>query len=231
MAACNTPRTGCPAVSAWARTRSIAARSPTSAAAIGDAVNLGWKLAAVLTGWAPAALLDSYEAERRPIAAQTIEEAARNMATLAPELADPRLAGTDAEFAAVRPAVARAVQETKAGEFHSLDLVLGYTYRGTPLVTGRAGERLAHHWLALGDSLYDHLGRDFTLVGDLDRPETEEFAKAADTEGIPLHLLHHPPTTLALVRPDQHLAWTATHDEPVNPARSCAAPSAIPDNR
>ncbi|WP_439680810.1 FAD-dependent monooxygenase [Embleya sp. MST-111070] len=184
---------------------------------IGDAVNLGWKLAAVLTGWAPAALLDSYEAERRPIAAQTIEEAARNMATLAPELADPRLAGTDAEFAAVRPAVARAVQETKAGEFHSLDLVLGYTYRGTPLVTGRAGERLAHHWLAPGDSLYDHLGRDFTLVGDLDRPETEEFAKAADTEGIPLHLLHHPPTTLALVRPDQHLAWTATRDEPVNP--------------
>ena len=38
-----------------------------------DAYNLGWKLGAVLAGHAPAALLDSYEEERRPIAAQMIE--------------------------------------------------------------------------------------------------------------------------------------------------------------
>lgn len=184
---------------------------------IGDAVNLGWKLAAVLSGWAPAALLDSYEAERRPVAAQTIAEAARNMATLAPELADPRLAGGEAEFAAARPAVARAVQESKDGEFHSLDLVLGYTYRGTPLVTGPAGGRLDHRWLGPGDSLFDHLGRGFTLVGDLDRPETERFVKAAAAEGVPLDLFDHPPTGLALVRPDQHTAWTASGDGPSDP--------------
>ncbi|WP_067479090.1 FAD-dependent monooxygenase [Actinomadura hibisca] len=176
---------------------------------IGDAVNLGWKLAAVLSGWAPATLLDSYEAERRPIAARTIEEAARNMATLAPELSDPRLTGDDAEFAAARPAVARAVQESKDGEFHSLDLVLGYSYRGSSLVTGDVGGRLDHRWLAPGDSLYDHLGRGFTLVGDLDRPETEEFVKAAAEEGVPLETFHHRLGGLALVRPDQHVAWTA----------------------
>ncbi|MQY09669.1 FAD-dependent monooxygenase [Actinomadura macrotermitis] len=184
---------------------------------IGDAVNLGWKLAAVLSGWAPPALLDSYEAERRPVAARTIAEAARNMATLAPELADPRLTGTDTEFAAARPAVARAVQETKDAEFHSLDLVLGYTYHGTPLVTGPAGGRLAHRWLAPGDSLFDHLGRGFTLTGDLDRPEAEEFVKAAAAEGVPLELFHHPPAGLALVRPDQHVAWTAAGDGPADP--------------
>ena len=41
---------------------------------IGDAVNIGWKLAAVLQGWAPASLLDTYELERRPVAAATIAD-------------------------------------------------------------------------------------------------------------------------------------------------------------
>ena len=37
-----------------------------------DAVNVGWKLAAQLHGWAPDGLLDSYEAERRPVAERVI---------------------------------------------------------------------------------------------------------------------------------------------------------------
>lgn len=39
---------------------------------IQDACNLAWKLAAVLSGRAPAALLDSYEAERRPVGADVV---------------------------------------------------------------------------------------------------------------------------------------------------------------
>ena len=54
---------------------------------IGDAVNLGWKLAAVINRWAPPDLLDTYELERGPVARQTIDEAVRNMSNLAPELA------------------------------------------------------------------------------------------------------------------------------------------------
>nr|BFF25820.1 hypothetical protein GCM10025732_37850 [Glycomyces mayteni] len=38
-----------------------------------DAVNLGWKLAAQVRGWAPAGLLDTYEAERRPVAAAVLD--------------------------------------------------------------------------------------------------------------------------------------------------------------
>ncbi|HYK27793.1 MAG TPA: FAD-dependent monooxygenase [Streptosporangiaceae bacterium] len=41
--------------------------------AIQDSFDLGWKLAWVLRGWAPASLLDSYEAERRPIGAHNVE--------------------------------------------------------------------------------------------------------------------------------------------------------------
>ncbi|WP_433136054.1 FAD-dependent monooxygenase [Actinomadura nitritigenes] len=183
---------------------------------IGDAVNLGWKLAAVLSGWAPETLLRSYEPERRPVAERTIAEAARNMATLAPELADPRLAGTDAEFAAARPAVAAAVQRGKDAEFHSLDLVLGYTYQGSPIVADDAGGRLPHRWLAPGDSLYDRLGRGFTLIANPSDPGAPAFTKAAADLGVPLEILDDPHTAgLRLVRPDQHVAWSG--DAPAFP--------------
>jgi 2-polyprenyl-6-methoxyphenol hydroxylase-like FAD-dependent oxidoreductase len=42
---------------------------------VGDAADLGWKLAAEVAGWGGANLLDSYQAERRPMALRTIAEA------------------------------------------------------------------------------------------------------------------------------------------------------------
>jgi 2-polyprenyl-6-methoxyphenol hydroxylase-like FAD-dependent oxidoreductase len=178
---------------------------------VGDAVNIGWRLGAVLNGWAPPALLRGYEAERRPVAERTIAEAAQNMATLAPELSDPRLAGDDAAFDEARPSVAAAVERAKDSEFHSLDLVLGYTYAGSPHICDGAGERLPHRWLAPGKSLYDQLGRGFTLVGDLTLPAAADMIKAAADEGIPLDTWHDP-GGLALVRPDQHIAWKGEGD-------------------
>ncbi|MEV0160490.1 2-polyprenyl-6-methoxyphenol hydroxylase-like FAD-dependent oxidoreductase [Nonomuraea fuscirosea] len=178
---------------------------------IGDAVNLGWKLAAVLRGWAPEALLATYERERRPIAADTIETAAANMSTLAPELADPALMGPDEEFERVRPAVAEAVRRTKDREFHSLDLVLGYTYAGSPIVAPGCGERLPHRWLTPGESLYDRLGPAFSLVGDRGAPGADVLVAEARELGVPLRVVDLPGEPLALVRPDQHVAWRAGH--------------------
>jgi 2-polyprenyl-6-methoxyphenol hydroxylase-like FAD-dependent oxidoreductase len=199
---------------------------------IGDAVNLGWKLAAVINGWGGHGLLDSYEAERRPIARRTIEEAVRNMSTLAPELSDPGLAGTPEQFERARPRVALAIQRDKASEFHSLPLTLGYDYRDSPIVitdhrhesaggewppsTGEPGYRLPHRWLGPGESLYDHLGRGFTLLGDVNSPAGRRLVVAAAAHNVPLvqiamneedrdGLFSDP---LSLVRPDQHVAWT-----------------------
>jgi 2-polyprenyl-6-methoxyphenol hydroxylase-like FAD-dependent oxidoreductase len=76
---------------------------------VGDAVNICWKLAAVLNGWAPEALLATYEEERRPIEAQTIAVSAKNMRTLSSELSDPRLFGGDEEFAEVVESVAAVI--------------------------------------------------------------------------------------------------------------------------
>lgn len=201
---------------------------------IGDAVNLGWKLAAELNGWSPTTLLDTYEVERRPVAAGTIAVASQNMATLGPELADPRLIGTDEEFAAACPAVAEATQRAKSGEFHSLALVLGTAYPDSPIVaieetldrvpsdagadyraTAGPGHRLPHTWLGDECSLYDVLGPEFSLVGDVDTPTARQIVAAAQYLGIPLTTVELDReiamrlfmTPLVLVRPDQHVAW------------------------
>ena len=230
---------------------------------VGDAVNVGWKLAAVINGWAPTSLLASYELERRRIGAQTIAEAARNMSILAPELADPRLSGSDSDFALARPGVAEVIQTTKDGEFHSLGLTLGYHYGDSPLVdqeaassadpatpadggyhpTAAPGHRLPHRWLAPHDSLYDHLGCEFTLIGDLSAPAADQLVDAARSLGIPLQSLSLPELVgeqwrgpvgadLVLVRPDQHVAWRGDRaDDPTGVLRrvvgypTVAAPS------
>jgi 2-polyprenyl-6-methoxyphenol hydroxylase-like FAD-dependent oxidoreductase len=205
---------------------------------IGDAANLGWKLAAVINQWAPVGLLDSYERERRPVAAQTIDEAVRNMSSLAPELGALLRADSDEQFEATKTAAADAIRRTKDGEFHSLGLTLGYRYDDSPIIAAadsappaandtyrpdaRPGGRLPH--LRLDDeSLYDHLGREFSLVGDLTLPGAGAFAKAAAALGVPLELVSVDASDcaarfeagLVLVRPDQHVAWRGDHpDDP-----------------
>lgn len=191
---------------------------------VGDAMNLGWKLGAVLNGWAPGRLLDSYQTERRPIAQQTIEVAAANMATLSTDLTDPALLGDGADFDAARHRAADTVHRTKSAEFHSLGLVLGYGY--TPaarrqsshvsqyLPMAEPGNRLPHQHLPDGRSLYDLLGHGLTVIGrpDVVRP----LVAAVETRSVPyrtvdpathqLDLAELPP--IVLVRPDQHIAWT-----------------------
>ncbi|MFI6578328.1 rifampin monooxygenase [Nocardiopsis sp. NPDC050513] len=50
-----------------------------------DAFNLGWKLAAAVNGWAPDGLLDSYQAERHPVAADVLDNTRAQMVLLSPE--------------------------------------------------------------------------------------------------------------------------------------------------
>lgn len=91
---------------------------------IGDAVDLGWKLAAVLDGWASDTLLDSYAAERRPVQDRVIVEASRNMQTLAPELVSEALDAAGEIGEAARAAASVRIQELKRDEFFALELVL-----------------------------------------------------------------------------------------------------------
>ncbi|MCZ2815928.1 FAD-dependent monooxygenase [Modestobacter sp. VKM Ac-2984] len=199
---------------------------------VGDAVNLGWKLAAVLRGWAPECLLDSYQAERRPVAERTIDAAGAQEAFLAPSFATGDLDAETAEGAALRATLARGLQ-AKDPEFHSLGLVLGYDYPDSAVVvpdglpvpapelvafrpSAHPGARLPHTWLPDGRSLYDLLGEEFTLLR-LDRSAaTEALAVAAARRNVPFRVVDLAHLTglrerygadLLLVRPDQHVAW------------------------
>ena len=186
---------------------------------VGDAVNLGWKLAAVLRGWAPPELLDSYHSERRPVAEQTIAIAAANTALLPTDLAaaaardDPDAAG----------ALAQRVRAAKRPEFYCSGLVLGYAYgpgAGSQTTDGTdftpwalPGNRLPHRWVRPGLSLYDLLGTGFALLGDPNR--AEPLLAAAGARSVPMSSVPDigvPAAEclgaeLVLVRPDQHIAW------------------------
>lgn len=199
---------------------------------IGDAVDLGWKLAATLAGWAGPGLLASYEAERRPIAELAITEAERNMAVLTPELSRPDLDRVGAAADRARAAAADAVRLAKASELYTLGFVLGTGCPDSALVvpddlpsprfessvyrpSAAPGMRLPHLWLGPGLSLYDQLGPGLTLLHLGVAPTLDAWRKAAKSRGVPLRAvrLHRPDVhrlfqaNYLLVRPDHLVAW------------------------
>lgn len=182
---------------------------------VGDAVNLGWKLAAVAAGWAPDELLDSYGIERRPIEQQTIDLASSNMASLSIDLSDPLLMSSGAAFEAARAELGPVIRRVKSPEFHSAGLVLGYGYGPTSREqaptpaeyrpTVAAGNRLPHRHLD-GRSIYDLLGPWYTAIGSAGA--VAPLLAEAQSRGIPLvHLDDDADDGVVLVRPDQHIAW------------------------
>jgi 2-polyprenyl-6-methoxyphenol hydroxylase-like FAD-dependent oxidoreductase len=182
---------------------------------VGDAVNAAWKLAAVIRGWAPEELLASYEPERRGVAEATVASAESNHRLQADVL----------------PRDEAVIQRAKRAEFYSLGLVLGYSYAGSPVVQpadrpavdvttyvpgAEPGARLPHHWLPDGSSLYDRLGRGFTLIGPVSSHAdgVADLARRARQLRIPLTVAQAPASypwraDFLLVRPDQHIAWRA----------------------
>lgn len=181
---------------------------------LGDAADLGWKLAAVLDGWGGPPLLDSYETERRPIQERVIREAAANMRTISGDLLAEDLTADDEAGERARRAADRRIQEAKAPEFHSLELVLGCRITDSPVIDShegngdggsggdggagaadiaRPGSRLPHLWLRSGRSLFDELGADLTLLvlggGSDSGTARGTFQRAAQSRGVPLETL------------------------------------------
>jgi 2-polyprenyl-6-methoxyphenol hydroxylase-like FAD-dependent oxidoreductase len=191
---------------------------------IADAVDLGWKIAALLQGWGGPRLLESYEAERRPVHEFVMDEAVANHALLPKHLWQPGLDDATPDGARLRAEVGAAIRAAKVREFNTLGVVLGYNYSGSPIVVGdgstppprhfrdyvpsaHPGCLAPHAWLADGSSLYDHFGAGFTLL------VTEgSGAPGVDTR-VPLKVLRESSirdlyqARYALIRPDQHVAW------------------------
>ncbi len=202
---------------------------------IGDAVDLGWKLAAALQGWGGDSVLDSYERERRPVHQRTMDEAASNYATVGNDLLRNGLEEAGPHGDTVRRQVGDAILASKVREFSTLGLVLGADYHGSPIVvpdgteppprdavryvpSASPGCLAPHLWLADKSSLYDHFGPGFTLLVTAgDAATASGFGAAAAGLGVPLTILAPADERLRrlyqasfiLIRPDQHVAWRA----------------------
>ena len=202
---------------------------------IGDAVDLGWKLEAVLRGWADPALLDSYETERMPICERVIEEAMKELRRLKgaidlSEIAAPTPGG-DALRLRVRERLEREFSGSRV--WHRWGIHLGAIYEPSPIIvpdgsprpiddtydyvpTARPGARAPHLWLRPGRSILDLFGRNHVLLrfGD-DAPDGDTLRDAALKRGMPLDIHTIDDTAaarlyerkLVLVRPDGYVAW------------------------
>jgi 2-polyprenyl-6-methoxyphenol hydroxylase-like FAD-dependent oxidoreductase len=191
---------------------------------IGDAFDLGWKLAAVLGGFGGAKLMASYEQERRPVALANCAGSARHNAVRARNGA---LYGAGIDVAEM----GRRIAENGNVENESFGLEMGYSYHASPVVlpcTTEApntdpiayrpstlpGSRLPSVYLPDGDNLHDRLGPWFSLLC-FEECDTSGFVEAAEACDLPLHVVQVDITAHAalfqgpvlLVRPDQHIAW------------------------
>ncbi|MEO7243238.1 MAG: FAD-dependent monooxygenase [Variovorax sp.] len=201
---------------------------------VADGVDLGWKLAAVLHGWGGPALLDSYEAERRPVHEWVLDEAEANHASLSNKFVAEGLENAGAAGARLRSEVGARIQATKMREFVTLGVVLGYRYDDSPVIapdgspapandfinyvpSSRPGSLAPHAWLHDGSSLYDHFGSGYTLLASSQATAKDIDAATvqASASGVPLKVVQPSeggvaslyPTRLTLIRPDQHVAW------------------------
>lgn len=197
-----------------------------------DAVNLGWKIAAVHHGWAPDTLLDTYEGERRPIGIRNTQSSRKLASDVATIQVPAALEEETAEGQKARADLGRHLSGFTE-EFASLGIQLGARYDASPLIandgtapppdspveyvpTACPGGRAPHQWLNDGASIHDRFGKWFTLVkfGSAST-DTAAFAAAAEALDVPLDIVDVAEKaardlyacTFALIRPDHHVAW------------------------
>jgi 2-polyprenyl-6-methoxyphenol hydroxylase-like FAD-dependent oxidoreductase len=193
---------------------------------VGDAVDLGWKLAAAVQGWAGPALLASYEDERRQQALVDRELLVRGLETRR-RFGRLASAGASADF------LARFVHE-EPPQLDPAGTVCSGSYPRSPVLwqerplvrPGRRGVRLGRRppavRLAGGEPLLDRLGPQFTLVDLTDRAAGRSLVAAAEGRGVPMtyfgladaEVRASWSSRLVLIRPDQHVAWHADRTPP-----------------
>ncbi len=203
-------------------------------AGIADAMGLSWLLAAHLNGWADAAILDAYEAERQPITQQVsyfVMDHAHAMAGQRGSV-PANIEADDAAGEAARAALGQMAYDLNVQQYCAAGLNFGAFYDASPIIAYDGEEapgytmasfeastvpgcRAPHFWLADGRSLYDALGTEFTLLVLDGGVEWQGLAEAAMAAGLPLSVLEIAPgeadpvyaEKLVIVRPDQHVTW------------------------
>ncbi|MDQ0598041.1 2-polyprenyl-6-methoxyphenol hydroxylase-like FAD-dependent oxidoreductase [Streptomyces canus] len=168
---------------------------------IQDAFNLGWKLAAEVTGRAPEGLLDSYEGERRPVAAAVLDNTRVQSLLISTDPTAQAVRRLMAELMDFEGVSRHLIEKVTAldirydvGEGHEL---LGRRLRDVKLKQGRLYE-LMHGGRGL---LLDQTGGRLSLAGWADR--VDHVVDGSEELDVPAVLL----------RPDGHVAWVGEDQE------------------
>jgi 2-polyprenyl-6-methoxyphenol hydroxylase-like FAD-dependent oxidoreductase len=197
-----------------------------------DAVNLGWKLAAVLEGWGGDPLLASYSEERQPVFKETgeeiiaarIEADARWLERYSPEK-------DELEFRAAWAARIESDSEnqlTYEPNYEGSAVVDGppggkTRARGTHTWEARPGHHLPPQPLSSGRNVFEELGSGFALLAfDASDGDVQAFSEAATAMHIPLRVVRDTfedgrkayGHRMVLVRPDQYVAWVGDSTPP-----------------
>jgi 2-polyprenyl-6-methoxyphenol hydroxylase-like FAD-dependent oxidoreductase len=204
---------------------------------IGDACDLAWKLQAVHEGWGGEALLDSYEAERKPVAIRNSILSATNSDRIDMVMAEtPAHVGEESARGAAARARLKGRIAWMARQFNSAGVHLGYRYADSPAIVPDGapeppddpnqvvpstwpGSRFPHAWLADGRSTLDLLGPGFTLLGMGADPHAPRLLAALRAARVPTRATRCDAAPadapdLVLVRPDGHVGWRGREDPP-----------------
>lgn len=200
---------------------------------LGDAVDLGWKLAGAIAGWAAPDILRSYEVERRPIAIRNVDAAAVNYTLTRPNVSYEGVEGHSPAGDARRAELFTVLARDTMPEFKAPGVHLGYRYERSPIIvydgtaeppddlttyvpTTRPGHRAPHIWLSTNRSILDLFGRGFVLLqfGN-DDGIAAQIAAEAEKLDMPLEVARIDNEAAArlyerryvLVRPDGHVCW------------------------
>jgi 2-polyprenyl-6-methoxyphenol hydroxylase-like FAD-dependent oxidoreductase len=201
---------------------------------LGDVVDLGWKLDAVIRGWGAPELLETYESERRPVAIRNAAASTHNFKSWQPVESTAAILDESPEGEALRRRIGDGLRESTRLDWESWGLQVGYRYEGSPAIvadgtpptpddygsyapTARPGSRAPHAWMADGQSTLDLFGKGFVLLcfeGSNGR-DVAALQDAAATRAVPLTIVPVPDREIAglyerclvLVRPDGHVAW------------------------
>ena len=183
---------------------------------LGDAMNLGWKLASTIRGSAPIGLLDSYVRERHPVGAQVLDWSRAQVALMRPSRSSRAL-----------EAIMRDLIETRDGATYFADRVWAVSLRydlggGHPLVGRSAPEFELVNGMMLGDLLRNGRGLflDFDVRGPL---QTLASRWSSRIQYVASDVKDRLGLGAVLVRPDGVVAWASeagSDDEDVAPAAS-----------
>jgi 2-polyprenyl-6-methoxyphenol hydroxylase-like FAD-dependent oxidoreductase len=201
---------------------------------VGDAIDLGWKLAGAVHGWGGPGLLDSYEPERRKVGARNVRAsgwAAQGMGMWRALVQGDVRADTPAA-AALRAEIAATSQVHHRRVHEMIGVELGYSYSGSDLIAyepdnitdwdttvytphTRPGVRAPHIWLADGRALQDVLGDGYALVDLTGQCDAAGLIAAFAAIGAPFevysvdeaHVREVYGCSLLLLRPDLHIFW------------------------